>query len=66
MGTLTESQKADAVARDVALGELERLAGWLDIEVAHIEADDVLCVLLNHLGYGDVVLAWSKVGKWYA
>jgi hypothetical protein len=37
-----------------------------DWECAHCDADDVLCSLLRHLGHGDVVDAFSKIGKWYA
>jgi len=37
-----------------------------DTELAHSSADDVLCELLQTLGYSDVVEAWGKVDKWYA
>lgn len=37
-----------------------------DIECAHCDADEVLCELLNSLGFGDVVAEWEKVDKWYA
>lgn len=37
---------------------------WLD--VIHMEADSILCQLLESLGYGDVVSAWNDVDpKWY-
>ena len=35
-------------------------------ETAHMDADDVLCALLDELGYGDVVAEYRKVGKWFA
>ena len=37
-----------------------------DREMAHAEADAVLCKLLRKLGYGDVVDEYHKVDKWYA
>jgi predicted GNAT family N-acyltransferase len=38
----------------------------MDYESAHSEADDILCELLNKLGFSAVVDEWNKVGKWYA
>ena len=32
----------------------------------HIEADKILCELLDELGYHDFVEAFEKVPKWYA
>lgn len=49
-----------------AIAALTPLAGVGDIEVAHAQADDVLCSLLRFLGHDDVVEAWGKVDKWYA
>lgn len=37
-----------------------------DTEMAHREADDVLCDLLCSLGYAEVVKAYNKIEKWYA
>lgn len=37
-----------------------------DTEVAHSNADQILCDLLTSLGYGDVVHEWAKIDKWYA
>lgn len=37
-----------------------------DTEVAHLDADQVLCDLLEALGYKKVVDAYHKVNKWYA
>ena len=37
-----------------------------DTEVAHCDADDVLCNLLRELGYFKVVEQYSLVDKWYA
>jgi hypothetical protein len=37
-----------------------------DNEDNHIRADEVLCDILDLLGYEDLVSLWHKVGKWYA
>ena len=37
-----------------------------DHEVAHIEADDILCNVLTALGYDEIVQLYSDVAKWYA
>ena len=37
-----------------------------DFEMAHVEADKLLCELLTALGYGDVVTEYNTIGKWYA
>lgn len=35
-------------------------------EEDHAEADDILCNMLNALGYKDLTDAWDKIGKWYS
>lgn len=37
-----------------------------DTECAHINADDILCELLEKLGYTDVVEKYNEVSKWFA
>ena len=37
-----------------------------DEELAHPDADAVLCDLLKELGFEDVVELYEKVPKWYA
>ena len=37
-----------------------------DPETSHTAADDVLCKLLDSLGYREVVDRYSKIVKWYA
>lgn len=54
------------MTREEALEELKVIAKDTDTEVAHVDADDVLCQLLSDLGYGDVVMAYRQIGKWYA
>jgi hypothetical protein len=46
--------------------ELEQLETLHDREAAHILADGLLCQLLTHLGYTEVVEAYEKIDKWYA
>jgi len=37
-----------------------------DTEVAHGNADDLLCNLLVELGYKKVIDVYNEVDKWYA
>lgn len=37
-----------------------------DIEEAHCAADDLLCHLLEDLGFKDVVDIYDAIDKWYA
>ena len=37
-----------------------------DMEIAHADADDILCSLLKSLGYTEVVEEYEKVDKWFA
>lgn len=43
---------------------------WLeeedDTEHAHVEADGILCELLEELGYVELVAAFRALYKWYA
>lgn len=53
--------------RQQAIARLKELQGSLqDVEIAHVEADQILCDLLNSLGYMDVVDQWIEIEKWYA
>jgi hypothetical protein len=54
------------MTKEEAIEKLRLLQSGVDIEVKHGDADDILCELLETLGYGDVVEEWKKVGKWYA
>ena len=50
-----------------AIKELKELQGDdVDVEAVHSRADDILCDLLNVLGYYDVTAEYEKVRKWYA
>lgn len=53
------------MTREEAIAQLKE-ANKLDTECAHGVADDVLCDLLEFLGYVDVVVEYNKIEKWYA
>lgn len=59
---LNECQK-NKTTKLVTMQELNNLGNQ---EIAHIEADKILCNLLSDLGYSDIVEAFEKVNKWYA
>lgn len=46
--------------------QLKALQSNPDKEVAHNQADKILCDLLNWLGYDDVVKEFENLEKWYA
>lgn len=52
--------------REEAMQKLREQINNYDIQVAHYEADWVLCKLLVALGYEDVVRLYQQVDKWYA
>ena len=52
--------------RAEAIEALKKWQGHTDWEIAHEEADKILCGLLTALGYGDVVEEWWMIDKWYA
>ena len=54
------------MTREEAIAELIECQNNLDTEATHGIADEVLCRLLDALGYGDVVAEYDKVDKWFA
>lgn len=52
--------------KEEAIQSLIDLQRVRDTECAHIEADQVLCELLESLGHKDVVEEYNKIHKWYA
>jgi hypothetical protein len=51
--------------RTEAIEQLREILEISDLKVAHRLADDILCRLLQSLGYADVVAEYNQVGKWY-
>lgn len=49
---------------------LNRMKQWefndYDKEESHVEADCILCELLEELGYTELVKMYNNVPKWYA
>ena len=52
--------------KEAVLEALEKEFRGNDTECCHLRADEILCGLLEKLGYGDVVRAYEKIEKWYA
>lgn len=49
--------------------EMKNCAEWSkdgDREQAHMDADDLLCLLLRYHGHDDIVDEFNNVRKWYA
>jgi hypothetical protein len=53
-------------SKDKAIAELKAIDNSGDTEINHSRADDVLCELLNDLGFDDVVDLYKMIDKWYA
>ena len=49
---------------DSALSDMAKEVENLDYEVAHSNADNILCGLLRTLGFGDVIDVYDKIPKW--
>ena len=37
-----------------------------DTEMAHIQADEIICAVLDELGCDEIVDEYNKIYKWYA
>lgn len=48
------------------LKQMSELKNNDDYEALHGTADDILCELLNELGYTDLVRTFEELPKWYA
>jgi len=51
---------------DTYKDRLIELQGSGDTELQHVHADEVLCDMLNDLGFKQIVDEFVKVDKWYA
>jgi hypothetical protein len=49
-----------------AIKKLKKIQKSSDVERAHVDADVILCELLEQFGYADVVRQYEKVSKWYS
>ncbi len=54
------------MTKQEAIDNLKREQESDDIEIAHANADGVLCQLLTSLGFKKVVEEYNKIHKWYA
>ena len=45
---------------------MKEIEGNGDTKEAHMEADKLMCSLLETLGYGQGVEIFRNMGKWYA
>jgi len=51
--------------REEAITKLKKCQCQRDAEAAHLRADEILCELLNELGFDDVVTEYEAVAKLY-
>jgi hypothetical protein len=56
----------DKLLSDEMIKRLQVEVNSGDIEDGHGNADDILCELLEKIGYKEVVEIYHKVPKWYA
>ena len=49
-----------------AMAACAELSECWDEEVSHAIADDLMCAMLRHLGYGEGVKVFEAMSKWYA
>ena len=57
-------KKADIIKE--AIEKMKKCVNSGDTEVAHLDADNILCDVLTQLGYKELVDLYEKVKKWYA
>lgn len=59
--------KETTLTPEEARERLDSLTGEdKDFEIAHHEADKILCAVLRHFGQHELVRIYGEVGKWYA
>lgn len=59
------TKKQMELTRETVLSRMKALAGSHDPEVAHAEADDLLCDVLTAMDWTEVVDAYTEVPKWF-
>lgn len=55
----------DGISLEDALQQMKALQDRDDFDVAHLEADGILCDFLRSQGYDQLVDLFEGVGKWY-
>ena len=61
-----EADMARRLREETLKNKLQELAQSDDYEMAHREADELLCDFITKLGYGEVAQKFDAVPKWYA
>ena len=54
------------MTQEEAIVQLRDIQENNDTEMGHVAADDILCDLLESLGYTEVVEEYNNIDKWYA
>ena len=49
-----------------AMTEIKKGIHQKDLEMSHVESDELLCKILREVGYGDGIDIYEKLEKWYA
>ena len=55
-----------ALTIEEIIAKLKELQQDDDIDGAHVQADWIICNLLEDLGYTEVIKEYDKISKWYA
>lgn len=64
--TTTPDPPEDRPSGDaLAAANIRHAAASGDLEIAHMDADEILCSLLRGLGYTETVDAFERLTKWY-
>lgn|GEM_PF-6303208 len=68
MGDKAQLEEEINAVHQKSLARLEELVNkkYPDEEEDHINADVILCEMLDALGYKDLINTWDKVKKWYS
>lgn len=45
--------------------KMQEIADIMDEEISHPQADDLMCEVLDSLGYGEGISIFVKMPKWY-
>ena len=59
-------EKMYVIACEKTIPDMRTGAIEIDYEYRHMHADDLMCDLLDDLGYGDGIDIFRSMEKWYA